>query len=679
MRSLIPIFTRMASRHWSYWLTLVLCFLAIGGFSRLSYQNFLHLQAQNIDRLSVFNEVLLPLAGIVILMLILMSIVSVCLILPQLELKGHSFLVIHSPLTSSRLIGELLLASLRLSLWPLVYAALIFLIIFWHSEIDSWRLTIMCLGILLCWLASILIVIAVCSKPRGSIFTMLIALSILAFILAIELGASFSYPEVNFRGIFIPFLRLREGVLKYADLLGYGGWFILLFSIACLRLNYWRLRPVRSSWLFSFAGTLVILAAVWLPGKVDITKDQRNTFSSELVYKLNSLAEDCNLVAVVDTDIARQEVARGFELLKGFLPNASLAFKNRQSLGPNYAQSGEFIQFSVGKQTQLVAYPFAVDVKTAFEQALDTLLSRREQTVTFLEGHEEASPFGKSTSDVTQFYTDLKSAGWPVIVQGLTGRALDQTTHLLVVASGKQPWLPGEDAKVIRYLEAGGNMLLLLDPDSLIPETIERYIGLERAKGTLVDWQGYQSGTPHPAILIARQFEEHATTANLKQLLAFPWTMGFELSPELSSGFQSQAIVKTHAGVWNETKIEEESLAQQTEQGELVQSFNVAMSLERELEKGKKQKIIVVGDSHFLSDSAINNYANRQFALNLISWLTNSAILNENRYQSDRYFAPSRWGHWMMLWGFSFIMPLSLMLILGGSILREQMTKRYSE
>jgi len=232
----------------------------------------------------------------------------------------------------------------------------------------------------------------------------------------------------------------------------------------------------------------------------------------------------------------------------------------------------------------------------------------------------------------------------------------------LIIAASKTKWLPKEIDTVLAYLKAGGNLLVLREQNDSLPQEIENYLAINMNKGILIDWQGYQSGTPHPAILIVNDFSSHVVNTNIDSLLAFPWSVGLEIDEKKSSDeSEYQTILKSHRGVWNEFNSDATELSFNRGIGEQQKSFGLAFSIENEK---LNQRMIVVGDSSFLSDSTINNYANRQFSLNLISWLTAQKFEASSDQHKDDFIRVTPITHFLFNWLFSLILPLLFLLVI---------------
>ncbi|MCF6192752.1 MAG: GldG family protein, partial [Kangiellaceae bacterium] len=343
--------------------------------------------------------------------------------------------------------------------------------------------------------------------------------------------------------------------------------------------------------------------------------------------------------------------------------NSSLEFTSSQADGAKNKLAEQYVAIEIGGNRQSIRYPFSVSAKESLVQLVLQLTTRTDQWITFIEGHGEASPFTKTNRDISQFYQSIKSLGWPVAVQNLVKRPrIASNTKILVIAASQKQWLPAEINSIMRYLHEGGNLLLLREQKDQLPNELLSYLGISTELGVLIDWQGYQSGTPHPAILIVNQFTDHPVNTGIDSLLAFPWSYALLLDEKAKQAHRDyQTILATHSGVWTEHNSEQAELAFNEQNGELQQSFSIGYSLE---DNQLKQRVIVMGDSSFLSDSAINNYANRQFSLNLISWLASQSNEVINQPYRDSYIKATPLLHFILTWLFSLILPLLFIIFL---------------
>jgi len=498
--------TKLIWRKKSTLLGLLIVTLALGVFVRFNYQQFLYLQAQNISHLSVFNEIILPFAGLTVVCQLAVSLLVSVQLIPGFFASGQFSLLQQANLHPLRLLFSYLSAVLVFSLSPLIIFSVICSVLLSVSEIDLARLCITLAGLFIINLIVTQIILAVCINAKGMLLAIIQSISMMLIIVFAESGLSFlmlnEFSGLNWSGVFLPFLAIREGLFVYADWTSYLGWLVLSSScsyfIICRQYKKMKRRAVA----YISIGILVIFGSGFVSGYSDLTQSQRSSLSNAIKTKLSQNEQPLFVTAIINSQTNREEIMRGFKIIQSAFPSSELEFKSRQSLGPKIKHSGEYVEFNLGKLHQSVAYPFAEDVKSVFEAALHQMLLRKQQWITFIEGHGEASPLGKKSSDLAGFYQALTSMGWPVAVQNLTAMpVISDNTGLVVIASSKQSWTFKEQQIILSYLNNGGNLLLLTDPDSQVPEGVESFIGISHYDGTLVDWNGYQNGTPHPAVV----------------------------------------------------------------------------------------------------------------------------------------------------------------------------------
>ncbi|WP_444995745.1 Gldg family protein [Aliikangiella sp. IMCC44359] len=662
MNSLFKLFFSIVIRRPTTLLGVLATALSLGLFAKLGYQQFLYLQAQNISLLSVFNEVIIPLAGLTLVGQFLMSILASVQLIPSIKVSGQASLLDLSSLNSFQLLSAVLKPITLLSLWPLLYFCLIVFVLMMHTQLDLIRLSILTVNMLVIGLCINFWVLACCLLvSRPLIASMLSAFSILA-VISFEMSLRFWWSDSPWHGLFLPYFSLREGLIRFADIAVYLGWIIFGFCSCYLFISRYKVNDSKAIKLGASIGIVFILLAKYFPGQVDLSRDLRSSISQSTIEKLLAQNDVLHVTAVINDETSREEVLRGFQIIQQVSPKSELEFRSRQNLELTRQQTGEYIEFSLGKAQQFVAYPFAENVKSVFETAVTQLLNRKQQWITFIEGHGEASLFASKSSDLSELHLILKESGWPVAAQNLTkSPVISENTNLLVIPASKQQWLSAEIELVMGYLKGGGNLLLLLDPDSIIPEQIMSFTNIRRYPGTLVDWNGFQSGTPYPAVVIINQMLDHPITRNINSIIALPWTSGLFIEKNKKNTQVSiEPIIKTHQGVWNEFKIQQEQLTFDQKVGEQQKSFDVALA---HTNQANQQKIVVVGDSHFISDTAINNYANKQFAMNLISWLTNIETTKVQQGNVlDKSIKPSRWLAISMNWFFTLILPVLILL-----------------
>jgi len=297
-------------------------------------------------------------------------------------------------------------------------------------------------------------------------------------------------------------------------------------------------------------------------------------------------------------------------------------------------------------------------------QAIQRLLLREQRWVVGLEGHGERSLLGQSNYDLGLFGNALTKAGYPLSTLKLTDTPdIPSNTRILVLAGPQSQYLPGEVEQIQQYLKAGGNMLWLADPGKQHGfqqglQTIASILNIHPLPGTVVDVSGAKLGLDSPAIIPINHYKGHPATRDLSQLSLFPHAMAMEAS---KSKWQSTAVLQTHKKSWNETSPITGKLALNPELWETPGPLTIGLSLTQQF-TDHEQRIVVVGDGDFLSNTFLGNGGNLNLGLNLIRWLAEDDQLLDipTNVVPDRQINLSNTASaWI---GFSFLFALPLLL-----------------
>ena len=121
----------------------------------------------------------------------------------------------------------------------------------------------------------------------------------------------------------------------------------------------------------------------------------------------------------------------------------------------------------------------------------------------------------------------------------------------------------------------------------------------------------------------------------------------------------------------NQFKKADDSLASD----ETANSENLPDDVANE-ELDKQQRVVVIGDSDFVSDNYIGQSGNMDFAMNVINWLTreDNFIVIPNKTNGFQYFELSK--TMQIIIGFGFLLVIPLGLLLTGLIIWMRRRKR---
>jgi ABC-type uncharacterized transport system involved in gliding motility auxiliary subunit len=297
------------------------------------------------------------------------------------------------------------------------------------------------------------------------------------------------------------------------------------------------------------------------------------------------------------------------------------------------------------------------------EQSVANLLMRlarsHERLVFYLDGHGERKLDGVANHDLGDFGKQLQTKGFKLSSLSL-GLAQDVPTNaaLLVIASPQVDVLPGEVVKLKRYLEKGGNLLWLIDPEPIhgLQPLVEQ-LHLLLSPGTVVDPSAQEQSAP-PTWALGAAYPQHPITQNFNLITVFPFAR--QVTVDEAPGWHTKHLLEVAPRGWVETGKLDGSIAF-NEQSDPPGPVTIGVALERTVED-KQQRVVVVGNGAFLANSFLGNGGNADLGINIINWLSGDTnlITVQPRSTLDNSLKLTRTAALTISIGFLFVLPLAL-------------------
>ena len=261
------------------------------------------------------------------------------------------------------------------------------------------------------------------------------------------------------------------------------------------------------------------------------------------------------------------------------------------------------------------------------EQELTNLLVRlmrsSDRLVMYLDGHGEGKLDGRANHDLGELGNQLQAKGFRTGAINLAKvQDVPENASVLVVASPRVDLLPGEVNRIKRFLEKGGNLLWLIEYDSLRGmSAIAEFLGLDLIDGVVFDPHAGRLKLP-PAFALATEYGEHPATKSSTITSVFPYTR--RISAREGGEFRFTPLVKVSSEGWLETG----GLANAAfdRKRDIRGPIVAAGALERSV-GDKKQRIVVVGSAHLLSNQYVGEVGNLDLGLNMMNWLAGDESL----------------------------------------------------
>ncbi|MFI3189182.1 ABC transporter [Crenothrix sp. D3] len=355
-------------------------------------------------------------------------------------------------------------------------------------------------------------------------------------------------------------------------------------------------------------------------GQVDITSSASNTLSEASQKVLANLPDKVQITAYLKKDAAiRRQIEQLVARYSDYKADVNLTFVDPASIPEktrelNIGSEGGIIIDYQGRIERLIFMDEA-----SLTNALLQLANANERWVSFLAGHGERVANGIANFDFGSFGKALDQH--KIKAQSLnlaTVQAIPDNSNLLVISAPAVPLMAGELTLIKQYIDNGGNLLLLTDPNNTHLNPVLEWLGIRVLAGVLVDGKSKLYGIDDPSFVLASEYTKHPITKGFQTITVYPVTAA--LDSDLTSPFKAEALLSSAKQSWTETEVVSGKIRFDAGGVERAGPLNFAYALTRTI-KNTEQRIVVVGDGDFLSNTYIGNVGNLDMGLRLVNWL----------------------------------------------------------
>jgi ABC-type uncharacterized transport system involved in gliding motility auxiliary subunit len=296
------------------------------------------------------------------------------------------------------------------------------------------------------------------------------------------------------------------------------------------------------------------------------------------------------------------------------------------------------------------------------EQSLVNVLTRLarsgERLAMALEGHGERRLTGVANHDLGEFGKQLTAKGLKTNGLNLAiAQEVPANASMLLIANPQVDLQPAEVAKIKQYVQKGGNLLWLIDTEPLRGlQPIAEALGLTLGPGTVVDPDAARVNAA-PTIAVSASYGRHPVTDNFRLNTIYPF---------------ARQIGVTEGGEWRVARLVDVAPRGWVEMGKLDGSIafdkardvpgpiTIAVALERTV-GDRAQRVVIVGNGHFLSNQFLGNGGNLELGVNMVNWLAgdDALITIQPRPARDSSLELGRGAQYVILFGFLVFLPLA--------------------
>jgi ABC-type uncharacterized transport system involved in gliding motility auxiliary subunit len=311
------------------------------------------------------------------------------------------------------------------------------------------------------------------------------------------------------------------------------------------------------------------------------------------------------------------------------------------------------------------------------EQRLDTLTERSltdamerlvrgsDRIVAFVTGDGERRADADANADLGTFVEQLEHSGLRAVPLNFSQvTSVPDHTDLVVLASPQAALSPGATKALVDYVASGGNLLWLADPGNLDPslQPLADALGIRILPGELIDASSAAAGLKDPRMIALGDYPPSAITRGFTLTTLFPEVA--PLAEVRKSEWQIAPFLRSSPQATTQSI---DGNASNSLKGPL--DFGFAFSRLSPSPDKSEQRVIVIGNGDFLSNSYLGNGGNRALGERIFDWLLgDDELINmPPRGAPDRVLTVSQGELDVLSITFIVLVPF-LLLLIGGLI-----------
>ena len=248
--------------------------------------------------------------------------------------------------------------------------------------------------------------------------------------------------------------------------------------------------------------------------------------------------------------------------------------------------------------------------------------------IVFLTGHGEKGLTDQQSSGLSRARDALTKQGYAVEAIPKMTEEHGEETALIVLASPQNPLPKAEVAHLQHYLETGGHLLLLIDPQSHdAVQTLTEHWGVTLGEGIVVD-EEHRLGRGSPTALQIRTFTGHDITDEFTVPILLPVSRYIDFDMEKGKDWDFVSLAQTSKSSWAEMNVSNTTPELNPEE-DLKGPLTIAAALTSATNKtpDESAKIVIIGNSAFATNGYFTYPGNTDFFLKTVAWLADEGHL----------------------------------------------------
>jgi ABC-type uncharacterized transport system involved in gliding motility auxiliary subunit len=410
----------------------------------------------------------------------------------------------------------------------------------------------------------------------------------------------------------------------------------------------------------------------------DLSESQRFSLAPQTLQVLGELTQS------IKVTVFSHERSPGFGAYRDLLetythttPNITVEFVDPEKSPERAKEHGISKMDSAVFQSPHHMLHVTKPTEVELTSAVLRVMRDKQKHLGFVRGHGEREIHNKDRGGFSMAREALERQGYDVseISLGTTPlSAMDMST--VIVAGPTGPPTPAEIHTLRSYIQAGGRLLLLVDPQTShgYSPLVEEW-GVVLTPGIIVDPVD-RMAQGSPTALQVKRFMGHDITLNFTSPLLLPVSRHIGFDAKKGSKWMFTELAQTSEESWVEMNLDNKDPALDPDTdipGPLVLAATIEPQGSKKGKDPNHPAIVIIGNSIFASNAYVSFPGNTDFILQSVAWLADEHDLLSivPKDPALRPFIPNPTQEHMLLALQVFSLP-SLFLLLGLTIWRRR-------
>jgi ABC-type uncharacterized transport system involved in gliding motility auxiliary subunit len=413
--------------------------------------------------------------------------------------------------------------------------------------------------------------------------------------------------------------------------------------------------------------------------RFDLTSGGQFTLAPQTLKVLGSLDKDIEITAFPNggDDPALRGLLKEYRTISSHIHFNFIDPDKQPEVARQYKiQAYGTLVFSCGDRTERIENRTDVG-----EEDLTNAIIKVQRTespkVYFVQGHGEKNPLDDGQRGYSEAKKAMEAQGYQVDTVNLVeSGGVPENAQALILAGPEKDPFPQELDFIDVYLNKGGGVLVLVDPDP--SPSLEPYLkkwGVQVDNDLILDISGVgQIFGTGPTIPLVTEYENHVITDQFNTMTFFPMTRSVRPLDPAPEGIHVQTLFKSNKNSWGETDLQTREAAFNPGT-DLQGPLSLAVAVTKEIKPATDDtpsvnaRMVVVGTSNFPRNDYFGAQGNSNLFLNMISWLARDEDLISIRPKNpeDRRIILSQSQGTLIQWVLLVILP-AIVLVTGIAV-----------